>query len=208
MLRRITLLSLIMLAFTVAIIDWLGYVTPVRFSFSASEEEHGYLLFADGLVRLYSYRADEAIEPRFTPRSSRVDFHRTADDAHCLRIRHAMPSQIPAHAVLSSTFSANPRLRQAAGTPVPTTKIKLSGIRTSGSLILVLMLLYPSVAVISDLWNRRRLKVGQCSSCGYNLKGNASGLCTECGASLECAKCGEPWGDVVPESCPGCGGSL
>ena len=32
------------------------------------------------------------------------------------------------------------------------------------------------------LWRRGRIPLGHCSSCGYNLRGNVSGACPECGA--------------------------
>jgi len=30
-----------------------------------------------------------------------------------------------------------------------------------------------------------RLRRGQCTSCGYNLRGNISGVCPECGAEVD-----------------------
>ena len=34
-------------------------------------------------------------------------------------------------------------------------------------------------------WRRRRFPAGHCQTCGYNLTGNVSGRCPECGMSLE-----------------------
>ncbi len=33
-------------------------------------------------------------------------------------------------------------------------------------------------------WRKRRFRPGQCSRCGYDLTGNVSGRCPECGASV------------------------
>ena len=56
--------------------------------------------------------------------------------------------------------------------------------------ILVLPLWIPLVLVAiptSLLWyrdRRRRIPPGHCSHCGYNLKGNVSGRCSECGRPI------------------------
>ena len=51
-------------------------------------------------------------------------------------------------------------------------------------LLLVVFLLYPIVALIKSSlrWRRmRRCQRGLCVKCGYNLTGNESGVCPECG---------------------------
>jgi hypothetical protein len=35
------------------------------------------------------------------------------------------------------------------------------------------------------LWRRKRPQVGNCPTCGYNLTGNVSGICPECGSETE-----------------------
>jgi hypothetical protein len=35
-------------------------------------------------------------------------------------------------------------------------------------------------------WGYRRFPAGHCQNCGYNLTGNVSGVCTECGTPIEC----------------------
>jgi len=45
------------------------------------------------------------------------------------------------------------------------------------------LLFLTSVLPTGVLWNRdrRRARPGLCSRCGYDLKGNLSGVCPECG---------------------------
>lgn len=48
----------------------------------------------------------------------------------------------------------------------------------------------PSVALLvasAGLWwrDRRRFPAGHCWKCGYNLTGNVSGVCSECGSAIE-----------------------
>jgi hypothetical protein len=46
----------------------------------------------------------------------------------------------------------------------------------------VLFLVYPMIAFIRGPYRRhRRRKKGHCLQCGYNLEGNVSGVCPECG---------------------------
>lgn len=48
--------------------------------------------------------------------------------------------------------------------------------------VAVLAMLYPGIAFIRGPFRRyRRRKRNQCQSCGYNLTGNTSGVCPECG---------------------------
>jgi len=36
------------------------------------------------------------------------------------------------------------------------------------------------------MWLRRGSKEGHCTHCGYDLTGNESGVCPECGRSVKC----------------------
>jgi hypothetical protein len=40
---------------------------------------------------------------------------------------------------------------------------------------------YPALVLTKGIVRRRRRKRGQCPKCGYNLTGNTSGVCPECG---------------------------
>jgi len=46
-------------------------------------------------------------------------------------------------------------------------------------------LVYATVgALIGLLWPKRRLQLGHCSICDYDLTGNVSGVCPECGTPI------------------------
>ncbi len=51
-----------------------------------------------------------------------------------------------------------------------------------------------AVPTVLSLRSRRRYPPGHCVRCGYNLTGNTSGLCPECGTSIETSSCTEPGG--------------
>lgn len=58
--------------------------------------------------------------------------------------------------------------------------------RLGPSLVLVAILaIYPTIAFIRGPWRRRRhRKRGLCPRCGYDLTGNVSGTCPECGREI------------------------
>lgn len=53
----------------------------------------------------------------------------------------------------------------------------------------VLFALTPALALVWSLlyvnWRNRRLPCRHCQTCGYNLTGNESGVCPECGTNIE-----------------------
>jgi hypothetical protein len=53
-------------------------------------------------------------------------------------------------------------------------------------ILAAMFLVYPIIAFLRGPWRRdSRLLKGLCRACGYNLTGNVSGVCSECG--VECA---------------------
>ncbi len=62
----------------------------------------------------------------------------------------------------------------------------IRGIALPHWLICLLLFAYPTVAFIRGPLRRyRRRKPGLCIKCGYNLTGNESGVCPECGTKIE-----------------------
>ena len=47
------------------------------------------------------------------------------------------------------------------------------------------MILSVLLPVTIWLWRRDRIPPGHCTGCGYNLTGNISGTCPECGEEFE-----------------------
>jgi hypothetical protein len=61
----------------------------------------------------------------------------------------------------------------------------------------VLLACYPTIAFIRGpvrRWHRRRR--GMCAQCGYNLTGNVSGICPECGSPVQAFRAPEHSADV------------
>lgn len=53
---------------------------------------------------------------------------------------------------------------------------------------ILLLYLLPFVAVVAGIlvvyWRRTRRRFDTCQQCGYNLTGNISGVCPECGTAM------------------------
>jgi predicted RNA-binding Zn-ribbon protein involved in translation (DUF1610 family) len=55
----------------------------------------------------------------------------------------------------------------------------------------------------------RKPAVPNCHRCGYNLSGNVSGRCPECGEQIiYCPHCGENLRETADNRCPECGREL
>lgn len=200
--RTLAILSLTFAALLIGLPGAWSYFEPVCFRVPVSERRLGYVYFADGLVRFYGYQADDDIYLRSMDGFRSVAFFRRSDDAPVLRIHHAQPWQIPSHAVVVTRF--------ASVRTTPPTAVSLYGLRTSVSLVIVVCMAYPVVALVADMFRRRRrLRAGFCRVCEYDLTGNESGYCSECGAGIVrnglCRGCGAgPINRSNPE-CPACG---
>ena len=62
------------------------------------------------------------------------------------------------------------------------------GLWCPGWFITVLLATYPTIAFIRQLHRhrrRKRRKRGECVECGYNLTGNVTGVCSECGVTTD-----------------------
>lgn len=51
-------------------------------------------------------------------------------------------------------------------------------------LMTLLLAAFPTWEIVRSLQRRCRNQAGCCINCGYNLKGNTSGICPECGAPV------------------------
>jgi len=69
------------------------------------------------------------------------------------------------------------------GFSIPQTR-DLAGIRVVDTPLWIGVVLFLSPPAVLALHGHTRGKVGRCIRCGYNLKGNTSGICPECGTPI------------------------
>ncbi|HEV2688413.1 MAG TPA: hypothetical protein VGV35_07655, partial [Bryobacteraceae bacterium] len=63
-------------------------------------------------------------------------------------------------------------------------QIHSKGVTLPYWIIILVTAIAPAFWLREDLSRRRRLRIGLCQSCGYNLTGNTSGVCPECGTAI------------------------
>ncbi|MGB0717559.1 MAG: hypothetical protein ACPGXK_16900 [Phycisphaerae bacterium] len=187
----------------VAVVDWTGYVLPIRLDLYRTPYGCGYVLFSDGLVRIYTFSSEDPVDISFDRDSRRVRFRRISDRLLCLNILHADPARIAHHEIVETAYNDVVRFDQRTGLVM--SRLWLNGVRTSGPVLAGAFVLGPALYLYYYLRTRRRYRAGQCRGCGYDLTGNVTGLCSECGSGLRCGACGCDWELPVPVSCPGCG---
>jgi predicted Zn-ribbon and HTH transcriptional regulator len=85
---------------------------------------------------------------------------------------------------------------------------------SDGALILVPLLTILGIlglATTATWWRERLPKPGQCRGCRYDLTGNTSGICPECGSAftppepVRCQRCGYDLTGNQAGRCPACG---
>lgn len=177
MMRTFVVVVLSLATICTAAVGWTGFFRPLYCGYSITDRLHCYVLFADGFVRFSCSRADEPIylEPYSTNRWIAV--RRSANDALCLRIHHINLTRLDPWEFISRTFGP------AAGSTAPVVQVK--AIRMWMGLPMIFLIAYPVIVLGGVRIRRHRHKPGHCLNCEYNLTGNTSGVCPECGTSIE-----------------------
>lgn len=166
-----------------------------------------YFYCSEGLARVYWFTSDEPIRLEHRRQYENMFVRRASDGAICHRYRHGAPKDVTHYALLWQQVSPT---RGRTGLP----RVYMRGIRTQVMLPVALLIAYPVWAVVGDRLirrlRRRRLRGGHCGACGYDLTGNVTGVCSECGTPVTdiCSKCGYALGGVESTSCPWCGHGL
>lgn len=177
MIRKTIIVALTLAAIFTGALGWMGFRWGAYFDCSITSRFCCYVHSAEGLVRLYFFSADQRIYLRPSPSYTHLSVRRAVDDEVCCWLRHATPQQISPYALYWR--------RQLRAAPRGRSPVLMTGVRTWVGLPVALFLVYPVLAV---LWERvgKLLKPrrGHCRTCGYNLTGNTSGACPECGATL------------------------
>lgn len=145
----------------------LGGTSTAGIQVSGEMNEHPLVFALDGYCWSYSYDAPSLVANR-----NRIQFLRSRDDTKVLELQACM-------------------IENAA--PVQTTLQSLSQLTPYVEFVPSLFLRVPHYipAVLAALlawWSfrlvRRRSQSGHCRKCSYNLTGNASGICPECGTPI------------------------
>lgn len=174
--RSLLVVSMATLAISVAALGIIGRFTPVYRSFEITSRFHIYTHFADGLMRLYWFRSEEPIDVEDSNLAWQMQLRRRSDGTVCLRYNHARVGAIKPYAWVS--LPSQPRTK--GGTPTA----RMNGVRSWSMLPVGLLTIYPAIAIFTARIRRRKRRPGHCKECDYNLTGNESGICPECGTPV------------------------
>jgi hypothetical protein len=184
MIRSALIVLMTLSAISAGLLGALSFNAPLYVGLPLTNRFLGYVYVSEGLTRFYFFQSDQDVRlsPSDDRRSMRI--RRRFDDRTCQRFSHAPTNQI-AH--YQAYWQRSNRARSRTSTP-PMPVIRMSGVRFQILVVVAALIAYPIVAVVAARGARRRRRVrasrGLCQTCAYDLTGNTSGVCPECGASI------------------------
>jgi hypothetical protein len=208
--RRLLAVLLFLSGTLVLIGDVYGRWSPVFFDWRMGQKNTCYAYVADGVLRLTWFRCDAPLclsqavgqptlgvsVPEQGPPSHlampSTDYRKISVNS-CDGLCHYVI--IPHGTLLALTQQSKSWLRARFefrwitpwGTaPFPCPPLRRSFVRFPGWVALTVLWLYPGLWLFRRRvrpWYRRRR--GLCGKCGYDLRGNESGVCSECGTRVE-----------------------
>lgn len=202
MIRRALIVVLLCLTLCVVIIWWASYVHLFHYSFTAFGRSATLLHASDGLLRVLQATADEAVYFDDTQRDS-MRVRRRRDGLTCFVCvtpdRKALaaaglgqfgyrssthvvpPGNVPRISTYTTTVPSHVLL-----TSPTQTRMQLQSLRVPAWFPALALAAYPVAAMGRSAYRRHRQKGKPCCrQCGYNLTGNVSGICPECGREVD-----------------------
>lgn len=166
-----------LVALAVAAAGIAGYARPLYQSVRISPNTWVYFVSTDGLLRCYSLHADEPIVLQSRNHGRHVDVFLEQGLQPHRTVLHARPSSIDAYALLQG--------RLLAGSQAPNPPVWISGVRTRIGPLIGALLIVPGLMIVARKMRQSAFRPGFCHRCGYNLAGNSTGICPECGEPLD-----------------------
>jgi hypothetical protein len=178
MLRKTVFIMMLLTAICLGGGAAVSFHEPLYQGFSPTERFHFYMHCHEGLLRLYAFGCEEpaVMVPRRD--ASQIEFLRASDRRLIQLLRHASPTGIEPYELIWR----RPLSRRAGSVAVT-----MYGLRCRAGLPVALLIVLPAVGVVVDrAWMRiqhKRKRRGLCAECGYDLTGNTTGVCSECGGA-------------------------
>jgi len=184
--RWLTVAVCLALAFT-GLAIWITTMShPVGGEVRFTEHDLVYYHFHDGLVRAMVCRT-----PNETVRTRTISEDQVGSRGNRVVFEAFIPGPPPESVTV--LFPNRERLKKNGQGLVSWqrfrraafSKFELFTIRTPIGIPVLVLMLFPGVAFVRGPYRRhRRRKKGLCLHCGYNLTGNTSGVCPECGERI------------------------
>lgn len=176
MVRKGAILFLSSAAILTAVIGVVGFSNGVFMAAPGPGKIQGYLHSADGLIRLYVFVADEPIYFAASNQTRDITVRRATDGSPCLSFNHGIVPGVTPYKWYWGETSFN--------SPNSPSRVQFNGIRTRVAAPVAMFLGYPVFTIWRERRRRRRRRPGCCVHCLYDLTGNESGVCPECGTAI------------------------
>lgn len=197
MIRKAIIVMCVLATVLVVFISWRSRSRPIHTEISLSDRSLIRLYCVEGVVRFFwlSCMEDFSIEynctvNNYVTQPGRFPFGSQSAMWEAMRIRlsngsnhtmmlfKAVEYELMGRSIHSAGHTAFP-----GGPGRPPLHITL--VRTRSWLVATVFTVYPILAFIRGPLRRwRRKKKGLCLTCGYDLTGNESGVCPECGVEV------------------------
>ncbi|MEK6674191.1 MAG: hypothetical protein AABZ47_00885 [Planctomycetota bacterium] len=178
MLRKWIMVILVLSGLITAIASGLSFARPLNGRMQLTDRAVVHVFVLEGLLRILLYTADKPIVSDVQSNVIRV---KTPQGETCTNSRIAYLSDLRAARTRMRSIPFFAWRRAIASRASGGMVVHHSFVRLPGWVVTALFLLYPAAGAIQNYRKRRQLRLGACSCCGYDLTGNESGRCPECG---------------------------
>ncbi len=188
--RKMVMVVLTLAAVGISIIAAVSYSGHLRTPLWQVGNWRLCLYARDTMARVFWFQQHEpmSLDLRSAERGDTLLFDTTSGhkygELHFLTRELLGASGVPYHKVRRPYHRVGRVSLTARGTRLP--PVSVTVVRTSMWTVLLIVAAYPALAFIrGPLRRHRRRKRGLCLKCGYNLTGNTSGICPECGTKID-----------------------
>ena len=187
MIRKAIIVVLTLMAVGTAALNWRSYSATIRRQFRLTNKVVLFVHLSNGLSRLIWWNCEEDFVIEVATRGSRNEdflFAITLSGCEYAPLRVAAAEILREAGISSYQIQWSKIHRPSRCPPLGAGNPLLSRgfVRTPTWTVSTIFAAYPMLAFIRGPLRRwRRHRKGLCLKCGYNLEGNVSGVCPECG---------------------------
>ena len=179
MIRKILLAILSLAAIGTTVPAGISYLRSVHGHVRLGSRDSVHVRFSEGILRLLAYSSDKPLDFELRTNMLLIKLRETGELV--LSIRFVTRGELR-----RGPRNAIPPISWRRPVPVvnhpPNVQIVSSYVRVPALLPPLLFLAFPLWHAARRRWRMRAYAQGTCTTCGYCLTGNTSGVCPECGA--------------------------
>ncbi len=180
MIRKLLIVTSALLALVSLVLCVSSYLRPISYHLTLLNHALGFVHISDGFIVAGQGFASD----RVTGENSavKVQLFPKDDDAGNITVLSQISSEHPSQIIIIKLPCFTPAAIRS-GTPKHTIIMKFY--RAPVWLLPLPFAIYPTIVFVRGPYRRyRRRKKGLCITCGYDLTGNESGVCPECGTKI------------------------